>query len=122
MIGFGYSELNGSFYNVGADLRVETMPANRWSFYGVATGSYRNKPAGYQGRRAQDLYVQDAGGEFGAGVGVRRRVHDRLMVVLDTRYLRSTTAYFSSGSSFGQFGADGRNQFVASLGLSFSLN
>jgi hypothetical protein len=69
--------------------------------------------------------VQPDGAQYGAGVGVRRRFHDRLMVVLDTRYLRTGSANLSTTalpSSFGQYRIDNRNQVVASLGLSFSLN
>lgn len=125
MLGLGYSELGGAFFNVGADLRVETRPSNAWSVYGVATGSYRSgRDVGYGARSGQDFYTQQQGGQYGAGVGVRRRVHDRLMVVLDTRYLRSSAPNLSATrfSSFGQMRLDGRNQLVASLGLSFALN
>jgi len=121
-LGFGLSGFGGSFYTVGADLRVETHPANRWSFYGVATGSYRG---------GEDFRLRTSGGQsiyasqgalYGVGVGVRRRVHDRLMFVLDTRYLRSSEQNPSTiQTSLGQLG-DKRNHFVTSFGLSFALN
>ncbi len=57
---------------------------------------------------------------YGAGLGVRRRVGDRLSFVLDGRYLHTANPVVGS-SSFGQFRLDGQNQIVASLGLSFNL-
>ena len=122
MLGLGYSDLGGTFYNVGADLRVETTPANNWSFYAVATGSYSGGQDAAN-RRGRNVYAQADGGQYGAGVGVRRRVHDWLMLVLDTRYLRWSGASLSTQpSSFGQVRIDDSSQFVASLGLSFALN
>jgi hypothetical protein len=117
MFGLGHSRTNGVVYAAAADLRIETRPTNTWSFYGVATGSYRS------GR--ESFSSQQQGGQYGAGVGVRRRFHDRLIVVLDARYLRSGAASLSTTelpSSFGQIRLDNRNQVVASLGLSFALN
>lgn len=126
MLGLGTTPYGDTYFNAGADLRIETMPTNTWSFYGVATGTYRSgQNVAYGGRRGQDLYAQQEGGQYGAGVGVRRRFHDRLMVVLDTRYLRAGSANLSTTalpSSFGQMRIDNRNQVVASLGLSFALN
>jgi hypothetical protein len=126
MLGFGYSDLGGTFYNVGADLRIETMPTNTWSFYGVASASYRSGgDTAYGARGGPNLYAQQDGAQYGAGVGVRRHIHERLMVVLDTRYLRVGSASVSAAaqpSSFGQYRIDSRNQVVASLGLSFAIN
>jgi hypothetical protein len=126
MLGVGTSYYGGTTFIAGADLRIETMPTNTWSFYGVATGSYRggeDRSYGPQGSR--NLYAQQDGALFGAGVGVRRRFHDRLMVVLDTRYLHAASASLSTTplpSSFGQYRVNNQNQVVASLGLSFALN
>jgi hypothetical protein len=126
MLGFGISEHGGTSFIGGADLRIETHPSNTWSFYGVATGSYRTgADASYGPAGSRNLYAQQDGGLYGAGVGVRRRFHDRLLVVLDTRYLHANSAPVSTTplpSSFGQYRVDNQNQIVVSLGLSFALN
>ncbi len=126
MLGVGTSPYGGTTFVAGADLRIETQPTNTWSFYGVATGSYRSgEDRSYGPQGARNLYTQQDGGLYGAGVGVRRRFHDRLMVVLDTRYLHANSANLSTAampSSFGQYRVDNQNQIVASLGLSFALN
>ena len=50
---------------------------------------------------------------------MRRRLGDRFALMLDGRYLH--TASTVSQSSFGQYGFDGQNSIVASLGVSFYL-
>ena len=116
VLGIGYSDFSGVTYNAGADLRYDFSPDRDWSFYALGSAFYQGGQDG--------TYDYTSGGGYdgfyyGAGLGVRRRVTDRLAFMLDGRYLHTATT--QTGSSFGQFRIDGQNSVVASLGLSFYL-
>jgi hypothetical protein len=131
VLGIGYSDFSGVTYNAGADLRYDFSPDRDWSFYALGSafyqggqdGTYYSTPrATGRGAGAPVGYTSGGGYDgfyYGAGLGVRRRVTDRLAFMLDGRYLHTATTQV--GSSFGQIRIDGQNSVVASLGLSFYL-
>ncbi len=131
VLGVGYSDFAGVTFNAGADLRYDFSPDRDWSLYALGSAFYQGgqngtyystpRPAG-RGAAAPVDYLSTGGYDgfyYGAGLGVRRRVTDRLAFMLDGRYLHTATTQV--GSSFGQYRFDGQNSVVASLGLSFYL-
>lgn len=128
-LGLGYSDYSGVVVNAGADVRYDFSPDRDWSLYATGSLFYQGGPdrsyasgtsrprTGYADYTS---YASYDGLYYGAGVGVRRRVGERLAFMLDGRYLHTATSSVSS-SSLGQFRIDGQNQVVASLGLSFYL-
>jgi len=122
-LGIGYSDYAGVFVTAGADLRYELSPERNWTVYAAGSVLYRGgQNASYAAAetRPRTAYTNYDGMYYGAGLGVQRRVNDRLSFLLDGRYLHTASGVVSS-SSFGQFRLDAQNQIVASLGLSFNL-
>jgi hypothetical protein len=126
-LGLGYSDFSGVFVNAGTDLRYDFSPDRDWSLYALGSVFYQggqdasNSPTRPgQGYNGYSSYASYDGVYYGAGLGVRRRVGERLAFMLDGRYLH-TAASQTSSSSFGQFRIDGQDSIVASLGLSFYL-
>jgi hypothetical protein len=129
-LGIGYSNYSGTFVNAGADLRYEITPDHDWSVYATASGYYQSggavyspSVAGYPGGNGSSAAVVTDQGNFqyGGGVGVRRRIHERFAAMLDCRYLHASDLRYATSSSLGQFHLDGQNQILASLGVSFNL-
>ena len=126
-LGIGYSDLAGMFVNAGADLRYDFSPDRDWSLYALGSLYYQGgQDTSYSptrpgpGSSGPLRYASYDGVYYGAGLGVRRRVGERLAFMLDGRYLHTAGSQTSS-SSFGQFRIDGQDSVVASLGLSFYL-
>ncbi len=132
-LGIGYSDYSGVFVNAGADVRYDFSPDRDWSLYATgsvfyeggqdvnyASGTPSRPRTGSPDYASSTSYTSYDGMYYGAGVGVRRRVGERLAFMLDGRYLHTATNSVT-GSSFGAIRIDGQNQVVAALGLSFYL-
>jgi hypothetical protein len=128
-LGIGYSSYSGTFVNAGADVRYEFTPDKDWSAYAMASGYYQSggavyapSVAGYPGANPGSgaVVANQSNFQYGGGVGVRRRIHEKFAAMADCRYLYASNLYGTS-SSFGQYRIDDQSQIVASLGVSFYL-
>ncbi|HUL77543.1 MAG TPA: hypothetical protein VL691_09795 [Vicinamibacteria bacterium] len=125
-LGLGYSDYNGFFANLGAQLRFEPAPAGafspylsgiaQYSHYGnsgqtmvVAPGSGAYQPLGYQ----SDL------GQFGAGVGVRYRVSGSLALFTEGRVMYATAPMGAYGTGWSSVSVNDRTHVDAVLGLTY---
>jgi hypothetical protein len=130
-LGIGYSNYTGTFVNAGADLRYEFTPDHDWSAYATASGYYQSGGAVYSpavanpgapGGSAPAVVTDQGNFQYGGGVGVRRRINDKISAMVDCRYLHASDLRYATSSSFGQFHLDGQNQILASLGVSIYLH
>lgn len=120
-LGIGYAGSSGTYVNAGADLRYDITRHGDWSLYATTSAFYQNGGRSLYGPSgSQSVLVDPAGLQYGGGLGLRRRITDRLAVMLDGRYVH-TPSYDPGTSPFGTFRLNDQNRIVGALGLTFNL-
>jgi hypothetical protein len=124
-LGLGYSDYEGFFANVGAQLRFEPAPSMTLSPYLSATAQYSHYgneemrvvtpgSAAYQPMvPAGDL------GQLGAGAGLRYRLSGSLALFGEGRVMYATSPMGSYGEGWSTMGIGDRTRAEVVLGLSY---
>jgi hypothetical protein len=122
--GLGYSDFNGFFMNVGAELRYELLSDSRLSPYVSASGQYLHNNA--MPVSAVDGYpssvIQSDLGLFGGGAGLRYRAAERLAVFAEGRLLRSTSPNLFGPTGWSTIHVDDRTRADVVLGVTYLLH
>jgi hypothetical protein len=132
-IGLGYSDYSGFYANVGAQLRWEIAADSQWSPYVSGTALYSHNgavsmtsasPTGGTGRPNpgsgyQPYSVQSNAGQFGAGVGLRRRVSQSLALFAEGRLMYTTYPLGTAGTGWSTSQISDNTRAEAVLGLTY---
>jgi hypothetical protein len=136
-LGLGYSDYNGFFANVGAQLRFEPMAAAKvapyvsayaqYSHYGSsgvatvttpqATGSRAVTTSGTA--TTEPLTLQSDFAQLGAGAGVRGRVSGSVSLFAEGRVMYTSAPMGSLGTGWSTVGINDRTRLEAVLGLTY---
>ena len=119
-LGVGYSGQFGMTFNLGADARWEVLTASRVSPYIGASYNYLRSP--YLTQSTSIGTESSNVSRYGAGLGVRTRILNRLSAVAEARVFNSAIRSASGAGSFGQQVANPGAHFEAAIGLSYILN
>ncbi len=123
-LGFGYSGNSGAVFNLGSEFRWDFHNASRFTPYTAASFNYMRSPY---------LSAMDPSGlailsdrsniaRYGAGLGVRTRISDRLSIIADGRMMNSVVRdVTNSGTLYRQRAVESGAHFEGALGLSFLL-
>jgi len=124
-LGFGYSGTEGTFFNVGSEVRWDFHNQSRFTPYTAASFNYMRSPSvnSYLPSGMAILSERSNVMRYGGGVGVRTRISDRLSVIADGRMMNSEVRDVVAVGAFAPRRAveDGLH-FEGALGLSFLLN
>jgi hypothetical protein len=122
-LGLGYSSYGGFFANVGAQVRLEPLPAATLSPYvsasaqysnaGDAVNAYQNAPA------SRPLPVLGNGGQFGVGLGLRYSLGAPISVFAEGRIVRTTYSLSTVRTGWSAIGIDDRTRAEVVLGLTY---
>jgi hypothetical protein len=122
-LGLGYSDYQGFFANVGAQLRYEFGTGWTVSPYLSASAQYSHSEASAiaePGRPGSaELVVQGSGGQFGAGAGLRFRVASSLSLFAEGRVLHATYPIGELKRGWSTFEIDDRTRGEVVLGVSY---
>jgi hypothetical protein len=132
-VGLGYSDLNGVYANVGAQLRWEITADSRWSPYVAASALYSHNgavsvtatsPTGTQGRPNtgsgyQPYSVQSNAGQFGIGAGLRRRMSRSLALFAEGRVMYTTYPMGAAGTGWSTAAINDQTRAEAVIGLTY---
>jgi hypothetical protein len=126
-LGLGYSDLNGFFANVGAELRYEFLADGTVSPYLSASAQYSHNgsipvapgPTGTGNANYQQLAIQSDSGQFGAGGGVRVSVSRSLALFGEGRVLYTTYPMGSYGTGWSTVQLGDQSRFEAVIGLTY---
>jgi hypothetical protein len=124
-LGFGYSGTQGTFFNLGSEVRWDFHNASRFTPYTAASFNYMRSPSvgSYDPSGFALLTDRSNVMRYGAGVGVRTRVSDRLSVIADGRMMNSAVRSVAVlGGLYPQRAVEDGLHFEGALGLSFLLN
>jgi hypothetical protein len=122
-LGFGYSGAYGTTFNFGTDLRLDLLPASRFSPYLTAGINYMRSPFLVpESALAATSPASTNVARYGGGLGIRTHVKWGLSLLGEARVMSSE---IRSGSEVGLYGAstvhDGAH-FEGAIGLSYVLN
>jgi hypothetical protein len=123
-LGFGYSGSEGAFFNLGSEVRWDFHNASRFTPYTAASFNYMRTPylSGYDPSGMALLSDRASIARYGAGLGVRTRISDRLSVIADGRMMNSAVRDVTgAGTLYRQRAVDRGAHFEGALGLSFLL-
>ena len=121
-LGGGYSSLNGAFANLGLDLRFELRPRKRVTPYAMAGVVYlHNRSSIDFGSGAPERISDPHAARFGAGLGLRTRLTDRLSVFAEGRATRMAFDDLASTTANGRFPLELPTRFQAGFGFTFRL-
>jgi hypothetical protein len=125
-LGLGYSDYEGFFANVGAQLRYEFGSGWTVSPYLSASAQYTHSDAAVMvepGRAgapgSNQLAVQGNGGQFGAGAGLRYRVASELSLFAEGRLLYATYPIGELQRGWSTFDISDRAYGEVVLGVSY---
>jgi opacity protein-like surface antigen len=121
-LGGGYSTLNGAFANLGLDLRFELRPRKKVTPYAMAGIVYLHNRASIDGGAETLVTIRDPqAARFGAGLGLRGRITDRLSVFAEGRVTRMAFDDLVSTTDAGRFPLEKPTRFETGLGFTFRL-
>jgi hypothetical protein len=124
-LGFGYSGSEGAFFNLGSEVRWDFHNASRFTPYAAGSFNYMRSPyvGSYDPSGLALLTDRSNIMRYGAGLGVRTRVSDRVSVIADGRMMNSAVrGVVVPGSLYRQSAVEDGLHFEGALGLSFLLN
>ena len=124
-LGLGYSDYEGFFANVGAQLRFEPAPSLTLSPYLSATAQYshygnseaRIVPPG--GASYQPMVPVGDLGQLGAGAGLRYRLSGSLALFGEGRVMYATSPMGSYDAGWSTIGINDRTRAEVVLGVSY---
>ena len=127
-LGLGYSDYEGFYANVGAQLRFEPAPSLTLSPYLSATAQYSHYGnSGFtRGTTAGPTMYQQAVldsdvGQFGAGAGLRYRISDSLALFAEGRAMYATSPMGAYGYGWSSIEVNEHTHVDAVLGLTYFL-
>jgi opacity protein-like surface antigen len=120
-LGGGYSSLNGAFANLGLDLRFELRPGKRLTPYAMAGAVYLHNRASIDPAERLVTIHDPHAARFGAGLGLRTRLTDRLSIFAESRVTRLAFDDLASTTSAGQFTLEKPTRFETGVGFTFRL-
>jgi len=121
-LGGGYSNLNGPFANLGLDLRFELRPRKRVTPYAMAGVVYLHNRSSRDFASGTPETIRDPhAARFGAGVGLRTGLTDRLSVFVEGRVTRTAFDDLASTTAAGRFTLEQPTRFQAGFGFTFRL-
>jgi hypothetical protein len=123
-LGFGYSGESGAVFNVGSEVRWDFHNASRFTPYTAASFNYMRSPylSSFDPSGLALLSDRSNIARYGAGLGVRTRITDRLSVIADGRMMNSAVRDVAvPGVFYRQRAVDSGAHFEGALGLSFLL-
>ena len=125
-LGLGYSDYNGFYASVGAQLRYEFVASEALSPYLSATAQYSHNgavptaPAGSAGTsRYQQLTVESHAGQFGGGAGLRFRLSSSLALFGEGRVMYTTYPMGTAGTGWSTTQINANTRAEAVLGLTY---
>jgi hypothetical protein len=123
-LGLGYSDYQGFFANVGAQLRYEFATGSTVSPYLSASAQYSHSDADAiaeprPGQPGQQVAVQGNGGQFGAGAGLRFRVAESLSLFAEGRVLYATYPIGELKRGWSAFDISDQTRGEVVLGVSY---
>jgi len=125
-LGLGYSDYQGFFANVGAQLRYEVGSGWAVSPYLSASAQYSHSeasaivtPGRYDSQNGSELALQGSGGQFGAGAGLRFRVASSLSLFAEGRVLHATYPIEDIKRGWSTFDINHRTRGEVVLGVSY---
>lgn len=125
-LGLGYSDYQGFFANVGAQLRYEVGSSWTVSPYLSASAQYSHSDAaaiaepGRPGSPGNtQIALQGNGGQFGAGAGLRFRVASSLSLFAEGRMLHATYPITDFKRGWSTFDVNDRTRGEVVLGASY---
>jgi hypothetical protein len=124
-LGFAYSGVEGSVFNLGGEVRWDFHNASRFTPYTAASYNYMRSPylTGFDPSGLAVLSERSNVSRYGAGLGVRTRITDRLSVIADGRMMNSAVRDVAgSGALYRQRALERGAHFEGALGVSFLLN
>jgi opacity protein-like surface antigen len=121
-LGGGYSNLNGAFANLGLDLRFELQPRKRVTPYAMAGVFYLHNRSSIDFATGAPETIRDPhAARFGAGLGLRTGLTDRLRVFVEGRVTRTAFDDLASTTAAGRFPLEPPTRFQAGFGFTFRL-
>ena len=125
-LGLGYSDYQGFFANVGAQLRYEVGSGWAVSPYMSGFAQYSHSeasavatPSRYGSANGSEIAVQGSGGQFGAGAGLRFRVASSLSLFAEGRVLHATYPIEDLRRGWSTFDINDRTRGEVVLGVSY---
>jgi len=121
-LGGGYSSLNGAFANLGLDLRFELRPKKRVTPYAMASVVYLHHRSSIDfGSGVPETIRDPHAARFGAGLGLRTGLTDRLSVFVEGRVTHTAFDDLASTTAAGRFPLEPPTRFQAGFGFTFRL-
>ena len=121
-LGFGYASGYGAMLNLGADMRYEVLQDRRVSPYLTASFNYLRDPSYVQYGSNGSLSSDPNLARYGAGVGVRTRIVQRLSLVGEGRVMNAAFQEAPGSSFSGQESIQHGAHFEAAIGVSYFFN
>ena len=125
-LGLGYSDYQGFFANVGAQLRYEVASGWTVSPYLSASAQYSHSeasdivaPGPYGSQGNSQVAFNGSGGQFGAGAGLRFRVASSLSLFAEGRVLHATYPIGELKRGWSTFDINDRTRGELVLGASY---
>jgi len=124
-LGLGYSDYQGFFANVGAQLRYEVGSGWTVSPYVSASAQYSHSEASgivtpaYGAQGSSQVAFNGSGGQFGAGAGLRFRVASSLSLFAEGRVLHATYPLSELRRGWSTFDVNDRTRGEVVLGASY---
>jgi len=125
-LGLGYSDYQGLFANVGAQLRYEFGTGWTVSPYLSASAQYSHSeasdivaPGPYGPQGSSQVAFNGSGGQFGAGAGLRLRVASSLSLFAEGRVLHATYPIGELKRGWSAFDLNDRTRGEVVLGVSY---
>jgi hypothetical protein len=123
-LGFAYSGVEGAAFNIGSEVRWDFHNDSRFTPYTAASFNYMRSPylTSFNSSGLALLSDRSNIARYGAGLGVRTRINDRLSVIADGRMMNSAVRDVTgTGTLYRQRAVDSGAHFEGALGLSFLL-
>ena len=120
-LGGGYSSLNGSFANLGLDLRFELRPQKRVTPYAMAGGVYMHNRASIDPTGRLPAIRDPHAARLGAGLGLRTGLTDRLSIFAEGRVTRLAFDDLVNITPAGRSPLEAQTRFQAGFGFTFRL-
>ena len=125
-LGLGYSDYQGFFANLGAQLRYEFSSGWTVSPYLSASAQYSHSeasaiatPGPYGSQGNSQVAFNGSGGQFGAGAGLRFRVASSLSLFAEGRVLHATYPIGELRRGWSTFDINDRTRGEVVLGMSY---
>ena len=125
-LGLGYSDYQGFFANLGAQLRYEFSSGWTVSPYLSASAQYSHSeasaiatPGPYGSQGNSQVVFQGSGAQFGAGAGLRFRVASSLSLFAEGRVLHATYPIGELRRGWSTFDINDRTRGEVVLGMSY---